>query len=33
MLPLVHAQREHKYWMYIMSSLTGTLYIGVTGQL
>jgi putative endonuclease len=29
----MHGQREHKYWMYIMSSLTGTLYIGVTGQL
>src|SRR5215831_329469 len=26
-------QGEHKYWVYIMSSLPGTLYIGVTGQL
>jgi putative endonuclease len=26
-------QGEHKYWVYIMSSLTGTLYIGITGQL
>ena len=27
------AVREHKYWMYIMASLSGTLYIGVTGEL
>src|SRR5215470_16609357 len=24
---------EHKYWVYIVSSLTGTLYIGITGDL
>ena len=27
------AVREHKYWMYIMASLSGTLYIGVTSEL
>jgi hypothetical protein len=26
-------QAEHKYWIYIMASLTGTLYTGVTGHL
>jgi putative endonuclease len=25
--------KEHKYWVYIMASLSGTLYIGVTGKL
>ncbi len=24
---------EHKFWIYIMASRTGTLYIGVTGEL
>jgi putative endonuclease len=27
------ARREHKYWVYIMASLSGTLYIGITGTL
>jgi putative endonuclease len=26
------ASREHKYWVYIMASLSGTLYIGITGK-
>jgi putative endonuclease len=30
---LVRSQGEYKFWMYIMSSVTGTLYIGVTGEL
>jgi len=25
--------REHEYWVYIMASLSGTLYTGVTGTL
>jgi hypothetical protein len=25
--------REHEYWMYIMASLSGTLYAGVTARL
>ncbi len=25
--------KEHKYWAYIVASLSGTLYIGVTGNL
>ncbi len=25
--------REHKYWVYIVASLTGTLYIGMTNSL
>jgi putative endonuclease len=29
----MRSQGEHKYWVYIMASLTGTLYIGVTGEL
>src|SRR5215831_6394205 len=29
----MRSQGEHKYWMYIMSSLTGTLYTGITGEL
>jgi predicted GIY-YIG superfamily endonuclease len=29
----VRSQGEYKYWVYIMSSLSGTLYIGVTGEL
>ena len=27
------APKEHKYWVYIVASLTGTLYIGITGNL
>jgi putative endonuclease len=26
------APRDHKYWVYIMASLSGTLYIGITGR-
>ena len=25
--------RDHKYWVYIVASLSGTLYIGITGDL
>lgn len=31
MLPAMRSLGENKYWVYIMSSLTGTLYIGITG--
>lgn len=27
----MNAAKEHKYWVYIMASLTGTLYVGITG--
>ncbi len=27
------AALEHKYWVYIMASLSGTLYIGITGEI
>ena len=33
MCSLMRLQAEHKYWIYIMASLTGTLYTGVTGHL
>src|SRR5258708_5852806 len=26
----MRSTKEHKYWVYIMASLTGTLYIGIT---
>jgi len=26
-------ERAHRYWVYILGSLTGTLYIGITGNL
>src|SRR5262252_6746073 len=29
----MRSQVEYRFWMYIMSSHTGTLYIGVTGEL
>ena len=28
----MRSPRDHKYWVYIMSSVTGTLYIGITSD-
>lgn len=33
MLAAMRSLGEYKYWVYIMSSVTGTLYIGISGDL
>jgi predicted GIY-YIG superfamily endonuclease len=33
MIPLCKTAREHEYYIYIMASLSGTLYTGITGTL
>jgi putative endonuclease len=32
MQPAMGTLGEHKYWVYMMSSITGTLHIGITGD-
>jgi putative endonuclease len=33
MIPPCMTGKEHEYWVYIMASLSGTLYTGITGTL